>query len=177
MWQASVSFNLPVWAWRKQTRAIAEGKARAAAGVHGAEAVEQLLRQRVSERRTALETILETVKLYREGLLVQSQATTESTLSQYRVGRVTFASVLDANAGYVADQEGLLLALAEAIRLGIADREVSLAAAGGSLAAGGLGGGSVPGAGASAGGAGGAKGAGAAAAGGEAGGGASMSSM
>src|SRR5574341_952489 len=161
MWQANVSFNVPLWAWRKQARAIEEGKARASAGSYGAAAVEQVLRQRVSERRSALEALLETVKLYRDGLLVQSQATAESTIAQYRVGRVTFASVLEANAGYVADQEGLLLALADAILIGIADRELSLSGSG-SLGAAGLGGGQVPGAGSVAAGAGGPSGAGAA---------------
>jgi outer membrane protein TolC len=179
MWQANVSLNLPVWAWRKQARAVEESRARASAGSQGAAAVEQLLRLRVAERRSALAALLETVKLYREGLLVQSQATAESTLAQYRVGRVTFASVLDANAGYVADQEGLLLSLAEALRLGIADDEVSLATSGG-LAGGSLGGASVPGAGATGGG-GGSRAGGAPAAGGDGGGsggsGGAMSSM
>jgi outer membrane protein TolC len=177
MWQAGVSFNLPVWSWRKQWRAVEESEARAAAGAQGASAVEQVLRQRVEERRSALATLLETVKLYREGLLVQSQATAESTLAQYRVGRVTFASVLDANAGYVADEEGLLLAIADAVRLGIAAAEVSLAPGGGALAAGGLGGGAVPGAGAAGGGSSAGKGGAGAPAGAEAAGGASMSSM
>jgi outer membrane protein TolC len=179
MWQAGVSFNVPLWSWRKQWRAVEEGEARAAAGALGATTVEQLLRQRVSERTSALGTLLETVKLYREGLLVQSQATAESTLSQYRVGRLTFASVLEANAGYVGDQEGLLLALAEVQRLSIAAAEVSLVAGGGSSAGVGVGAGrgAVPGAGA-AGGGGGSKGgaAGAPSGGGEAGGGSSMSS-
>jgi cobalt-zinc-cadmium efflux system outer membrane protein len=176
MWQAGVSFNLPVWTWRKQGRAVAESEARASAGAAGAAAVEQLLRQRVAERASALATLLDTVKLYREGLLVQSRATADSTLSQYRVGRVTFASVLDANAGYVADEEGLLFALADAQRLAIAAAEVSLAPGGGS-APGSIGGAPVPGAGALGGLAGGgaaAKGGGEAAAGGGAGG-ASMS--
>jgi hypothetical protein len=156
---------------------VEESEARAAAGAQGASAVEQILRQRVEERRSALATLLETVKLYREGLLIQSQATAESTLAQYRVGRVTFASVLDANAGYVADQEGLLLAIADAVRLGIAATEVSLSPGGERAAASGLGGGAVPGAGAAGGGSGGGKGGASAPAGGEGSGGASMSSM
>jgi outer membrane protein TolC len=174
MWQAGVSFTVPVWAWRKQGRAIAESSARAAAGQASAAAIEQQLRLRLSERRSALGTLLDTVKLYREGLLVQSQATAESTLSQYRVGRVTFASVLDANAGYVADKEGLLLAIASAVRLGIADAEVSLAPGGGALASGGGRGGSIPGAGAAGGGPSGSKGGAEGAPAGGDGGGASM---
>ncbi|MGB8930352.1 MAG: TolC family protein, partial [Anaeromyxobacteraceae bacterium] len=143
MWQAGVSLNLPIWSWRKQWRAVAENEARAAAGALGASTVEQLLRLAVAERRSALATILETVTLYREGLLVQSEATAESTLAQYRVGRVTFASVLDANAGFVNDKEGLLLAIADALRIAISDAEVTLAGGGGSLATGGPGGASV----------------------------------
>jgi cobalt-zinc-cadmium efflux system outer membrane protein len=148
MWQAGVSFSLPVWTWRKQGRAVAESEARAAANTAGAETIVQVLRQRVAERASTLATILDTVALYREGLLVQSKATADSTLAQYRVGRVTFASVLDANAGYVSDEEGLLFALADAQRLAIATAEVSLDAGGGS-APGALGGAGVPGAGAS----------------------------
>lgn len=147
MWQAGVSFSLPVWTWRKQGRAVAESEARASAGASGAAAVEQVLRQRIAERASALATILDSVKLYREGLLVQSKATADSTLAQYRVGRVTFASVLDANAGYVSDEEGLLFALADAQRLAIAAAEVSLVPGAGS-AAGAIGGAAVPGAGA-----------------------------
>ena len=118
------------------------------------------------------------MKLYRDGLLVQSQATSESTLAQYRVGRVTFASVLDANAGYVADKEGLLLAIAE--RDPARDRR-----RGGEPRAGwrrsrrrrGAAVASVPGAGAAGGGSGGGSGSGGAAgapAGGDSGGGSSM---
>jgi outer membrane protein TolC len=177
MWQAGVSFNLPIWSWRKQWRAVEENEARAAAGALGATTVEQVLRLRVAERRSALATILETVKLYREGLLIQSEATAESTLAQYRVGRVTFASVLEANAGFVNDKEGLLLAIADVLRNAIANAEVSLAAGGGALATGGMGGASVPGAGATGGGSGGSKGGAASgAASGDAGGGGSMNS-
>ena len=47
-------------------------------------------------------------------------------LAQYGVGKVTFASVLDANAGYLSDEEDYLLALAEAQRIAIADAEITL---------------------------------------------------
>jgi cobalt-zinc-cadmium efflux system outer membrane protein len=130
MWTAGISIGLPVWSGRKQARAVAENEARAAADRQGAESVEQELRLRVAERRVALESLVETIGLYREGLLVQSQATTDSTLAQYRVGKVTFASVLDANAGYVNDEESYLIAIADARRIAIAADEVSLEAVG-----------------------------------------------
>jgi outer membrane protein TolC len=152
MWLAGISVGLPVWSSRKQNRAVAENRARAEASTRNAEAIEQILRLRVIERHTAYAAILETIRLFREGLLVQSRATAESTLAQYRVGRVTFASVLEANAGYINDEESYLGAVAEAQRIAIAAAEVSLdpvaiAGAGAAMATGG-----VPGAGASGGG-------------------------
>jgi cobalt-zinc-cadmium efflux system outer membrane protein len=143
MWLAGISIGLPVWSYRKQGRAVAENRARAEAGTRSAETVEQVLRLRVAERAAALGAIRDTVRLYREGLLVQSRATAESTLAQYRVGKVTFASVLDANAGYIADEESFLTAIAEATRLAIGAAEVSLdpvtvAGASGAMATGGM---------------------------------------
>lgn len=143
MWQAGISLNLPVWSYRKQGRAVAESEARAEADARSAEAIEQLLRLRVAERRAAYSSLLETIRLFREGLLVQSRATAESTLAQYRVGKVTFASVLEANAGYIADEESFLAAVADAQRIAIAASEVSLdpvviAGAGGAMAGAGM---------------------------------------
>lgn len=145
MWQAGISVGLPVWSFRKQGRAVAESAARAEAETLGAEAVEQVLRLRVAERRSALATLLDTIRLFREGLLVQSQATADSTLAQYRVGKVTFASVLEANVGYVNDEDGFLAALADAQRLAIAGDEVSLYPVAVPGAGGALGGGGMPG--------------------------------
>jgi outer membrane protein, heavy metal efflux system len=159
MWQAGVSVGLPVWSYRKQNRAVAESEARAQAGVSAAEAIEQVLRLRVAERRVAYAAVADTARLYREGLLVQSRATADSTLAQYRVGRVTFASVLEANAGYIADEDGFLGAVADAQRIAIGEAELSLDPVGVSGAGGVMATGGMPGAGAAGGGAGGGAGA------------------
>jgi outer membrane protein TolC len=147
MWLAEVSIGLPLWS--RRSRGVAEREARAEAGALAADAVEQVVSLRAAERRSALESLTGTLEIYRGGLLVQSKATAESTLNQYRVGRVTFASVLEANAGYIGDEDAYLLVAADAHRLAIAATEVSLepAAAGG---AGALGGNGMPGAGATA---------------------------
>lgn len=143
MWLVGFSIGLPVWSSRKQSRAVAENEAREDASKRSAETIEQVLRLRTAERRAAYEALLESVRIFREGLLVQSLATAESTLAQYRVGRVTFASVLEANAGYIGDEESHLTAVAEAERIAIATNEVSLdpvgiAGAGGAMASGGM---------------------------------------
>jgi outer membrane protein TolC len=146
MWLLSVGITLPVYG--RQSHAVEEGLARERAGAEGEEAVLQLLRLRVEERRTLLASLLSVNQLYRGGLLVQSEATVASTTAQYRVGRVTFASVLEALAGYLADVDGFLQSIADAQRVAIAQREISLETAGG--AGGAIRGGGFPGAGATA---------------------------
>ena len=126
MWSVGFSMGLPVWMDRKQGRAVLEDTERAVAESEGAAELEHLLRLRVAERRSAHAALVETIRIYRTGLLVRSQATVDSTLSQYRVGRLPFVSVLEANAGYIDDEDGYLVALAAAQRLAIAAREVSL---------------------------------------------------
>jgi outer membrane protein TolC len=148
MWQAGISIGLPIWSHRKQRRAVAEGEARAEADARGADAIEQVLRLRVAERRTAYAALLETLRIFREGLLVQSRATAQSTLAQYRVGKVTFASVLEANAGYVGDEESYLATVADAQRVAIAAAEVSLDPGGILGGSGAMSTGAIPGAGA-----------------------------
>lgn len=134
MWQASVSFPIPIWSGSKQSRAVAERAAAAEAERASAEAVREILRLRTAERRTTLDAVLATLRLFQGGLLVQSLATVDSTLAQFRVGRVTFASVLEAIAGYVADEDAYLASAAEAQRLAIAGFEVSLEPIGPALA-------------------------------------------
>ena len=151
MWSAGLSVSLPIFSGSKQWRAVAESEARAVAGEGGAETVLQVLRLRVEERLALLASLLDSARLYRDGLIIQSQATADSTLSQYRVGRVTFASVLEAIAGVISDEDGYLQTVAAAQRVAIAADEVSLDSTGG--AAGTLSSGPVPGAGAVGGGA------------------------
>lgn len=126
MWRAGLSIGLPVWSRRKQLPVVHESHARKAAAHFAVAEIEDLLRLRLAERRTALHTLTRTLELYRAGLLVQSEATAEATLAQYRVGAVPFTAVLDASAGYLADEEEYLLTLADAQRVAIAEAELSL---------------------------------------------------
>jgi len=151
MWLLNVSAPIPVFPTKRQEPAIAEARTRREAALAEIASLEQLLRLRVSERRSVLEALLDSLRIYREGLLVQSQVTADSTVAQYAVGKVTFASVLEANAGLISDREGYLEMVAAALRIPIASDEVSLdpvdaagAAGGGSTAmpgAGAMGGG------------------------------------
>jgi outer membrane protein, heavy metal efflux system len=131
MWQANVSFSIPLWSGSKQSHAVTENELRGTAAARGTEAVRQLLRERLLERRALLEALIETNRLYRSGLLVQSEATVTSTTAQYRVGRIAFASVLEAITGYIADTDAFYQSVAATQRLDIAQRELSLEPAAG----------------------------------------------
>lgn len=126
MWQVGFSIGLPVWAGRKQGQAVVESEHRAISQAQAAEVVLQILRLRTHERLTVLTALVRTNRRYRDGLLTLSEAATRSALAQYETGQLPFASVLEALAGYVADRGSFLAAIADAQRVAIAQREVSL---------------------------------------------------
>ena len=143
MWTVSLGVSLPVWAGSKQLPAIDEKKSRAGAEQAGELAVRQTLALRTRQRLSLLESALETVSLYRSGLLVQSEATVDSAVAQYQVGKVPFASVLEAINGLLADRSSYLAAIARSLQLAIDQQALSLdppAGAGGGISVAGMGG-------------------------------------
>jgi cobalt-zinc-cadmium efflux system outer membrane protein len=126
MWSLGVTVGLPIFAGRKQERAVDENQQRQIGEAQGGEALRQILRLRTHQRLSTLASLNRTNQLYRSQILVLSAATTRSTLSQYEVGRVSFASVLEALSGYISDRASFLGSLAEAQLLAIAHQEVSL---------------------------------------------------
>jgi outer membrane protein, heavy metal efflux system len=123
-----LTFGAPVPLFGERDHAVAENRARGSAAEQEVRVIEQVLRWRTAERRSAFLALRKMVDIYQQGLLIQSQATAESTLAQYQVGKVSFASVLEANAGFIADQEGYLETIAAAYRVLNAQVELSLAA-------------------------------------------------
>lgn len=148
MWQVGFSVSLPVWSRQKQQRAVSEQEIRRRASGSEAEGVQNLLTQRIRERNAQLEAALETIRLYREGLLVQSEASFQAALAQYEAGRAPFLSVLEALNGWIADRGGYLQAIAQAQAIQIAQEELNLAGTPGitaqGLSAGGMGMGGYP---------------------------------
>lgn len=126
MWQAGVSIALPLWAGGRASRAIREYRLRGDAARSGAEVIRRVLRERLEERRAMHVALLETNRLFRTGLLVQSEATVSSAIAQYQVGRIPFASVLEALSGYLSDLDGYYQSVAAIQRIDIAQRELSL---------------------------------------------------
>jgi outer membrane protein TolC len=126
MWQVGVGIPLPLWGGRKQSNLVAENEHRAAAAGQSAESIRQVLALRTRERLALLKATLEINERYRSGLLALSGATARSTLSQYQVGRVPFTAVLEALGSLVADRVSYLGSSADAQRIAIAQRALSL---------------------------------------------------
>jgi len=127
MWQVGVSISLPLWSKQKQQRAVTEQELRRRAQGAEAESLRNLLGQRIQERAAQLAATLETLRLYREGLLVQGEASFQASLAQYESGRAPFLGVLEALNGWIADQGGYLQALAQGLAIQIAQEEFNLA--------------------------------------------------
>lgn len=126
MWLLALAGPVPVFG--QQSHAVAENRAWGSAAQKQVATIEQVLRWRSEERRGAFVALRKMADIYQQSLLIQSRATADSTLAQYQVGKVSFASVLEANAGLIADQEGYLETIAAAYRILIAQAELSLAA-------------------------------------------------
>jgi outer membrane protein TolC len=138
MWQVGVSISLPIYGRHKQQRAVAEHEHHRRGQGAEVDSVRTLLRQRTEERSIQIQTLRRTRDLYRDGLLVQSEATFKAALAQYESGRAPFLGALEALNGWVGDQGAYLQTLAQLQAQHIALREAALAPTapinGGSLA-------------------------------------------
>lgn len=112
MWLAAVAAPIPVFFASKQSHDVAASAQRKVSQQDAQDAVVETLGLRVVQRQAVVAGALATVGIYERGLLAHSEAVVESTRSQYRVGNVGLAAVLEANAAYLADAEGYIRAQA-----------------------------------------------------------------
>ena len=113
MWQVGVSISLPIYGRQKQQRAVAEHEHHRAGQGAEVESVRTLLRQRTEERSLQIQSLRRSRDLYKEGLLVQSEASFQAALAQYEAGRTPFLGALEALNGWVGDQGAFLQTLAQ----------------------------------------------------------------
>jgi len=142
MWQVGVSISLPIYGRHKQQRAVAEHEHHRQGQGAEVESVRTLLRLRTEERTLQIQLLRRTRDLYRDGLLVQSEASFRAAMAQVEAGRGAFLSALEALNGWIGDQGAHLQTLAQLQAQHIALREAALGATvpinGGSLASAGL---------------------------------------
>ncbi|MFZ1376543.1 MAG: TolC family protein [Geothrix sp.] len=142
MWQVGVSISLPIYGRHKQQRAVAEHEHHRQGQGAEVESVRTLLRLRTEERTLQIQLLRRTRDLYRDGLLVQSEASFRAAMAQVEAGRGAFLSALEALNGWIGDQGAHLQTLAQLQAQHIALREAALGPTvpinGGSLASVGL---------------------------------------
>ena len=126
MWTFNVGITLPIWSRNKQQRAVAEQEFRRKAQGSQIEGLGHLLKERIHERAARLDAALAVLRLYQEGLLVQSEGVFKASLTQYETGKAPFLAVLEALNGWIADQSGLLQAQAQTQAITIAQEELTL---------------------------------------------------
>jgi outer membrane protein TolC len=126
MWQVGVSISLPIYGRSKQQRAVAEHEHHRQGQDAEVQSVRTLLRQRTAERQIQIQSLRRTRDLYREGLLVQSEANFKAALAQYEGGRGSFLGALEALNGWVGDQGAFLQTLVQLQAQHIALREATL---------------------------------------------------
>ncbi len=127
MWTVTLGVPLPIFAGTKQSRAVAEADATIDATSRSVETVEQLLRLRTAQRLSYWRALRKVWQSYQERLLADAEATATATLTQYRIGKVPFASVLEATSATIGLVDASYAVLVDAWKLAIAQDESSLA--------------------------------------------------
>lgn len=127
MWTVTIGVPLPVFAATKQSRAVAEAEAMLTSTQRSADALEQILRLRTAQRLAYWRTLSAVWRSYQERLLAEAEAVAASTLTQYRIGKVPFASVLEATSATIELTDASYSVLGDGWMLAIAQDESSLA--------------------------------------------------
>ncbi len=99
MYNASVSFNLPLQRERRHAMVAESVAAQRMAGEEW-HVARNNIRQAIAELLAQLERDRKMASLYREGLLPQAGAALESSLSAYRAGKGEFMQVLDSRMAF-----------------------------------------------------------------------------
>ncbi|MBL8934691.1 MAG: TolC family protein [Archangium sp.] len=122
MWTVSVGAPVPVVGLGRRQHALEEARAMVSAAERRLEALTQQLDLATTRRQAELESLLQRHQLL-TGLARDAESTTDAVLSQYRIGKTPFTSVLEANAARLSIADELLQVEADAWRLHIAHDE------------------------------------------------------
>ncbi len=103
--------RLPVWAWRKQNRLADAARADSTAAAAEFHDTEAQLRREVVETAAQVEASRRRLELLVDRILPAAQATVESVLRSYQVGRAEFLTLLSVeDARYRAELEAVAVA-------------------------------------------------------------------
>ncbi|MGH7321620.1 MAG: TolC family protein, partial [Candidatus Rokuibacteriota bacterium] len=88
------TLSLPIYAGRKQKKAIEEAAADLGSVQSAADAARSAVRYAVTDAYLMASTAERLVRLYDEGILKQSRLSLDSAIAQYQVGRVDFLTLI-----------------------------------------------------------------------------------
>ncbi len=103
---AFVGVQLPIWAWRKQSRLADAARADSAGAAAELQDTELRLLRDITETASRAEAARQRLLLLVDGVLPTAQGTVESVLRSYEVGRAEFRTLLSVeDASYRAELE------------------------------------------------------------------------
>jgi len=118
-YMATLGIKIPLYFWRKQTPAIEQAALEKESSRAQTYAIKLSVMSLVQNQWIAIQTTERVLKLYRDGLIPQAEATLKSALATYRVGKVDFQTVLSAEID--------VLRLRQQYDRAIADHEIAAA--------------------------------------------------
>jgi cobalt-zinc-cadmium efflux system outer membrane protein len=118
-YMATVGLKIPLYFWRKQTPAVEQAaleKESSRAQIHAAKLS---VTSQIENQWIAIQSMNRVVRIYTNGLIPQAQATLESAVATYRVGKVDFQTLLSAEVD--------VLRLKQQYYRAVADHEIAVA--------------------------------------------------
>jgi outer membrane protein TolC len=104
MWALNVGIVVPAYAGRKQKQAVAESEARLRSEQARAEAVDLSVRAGIERSLAELAAALRESEAYTSGVLAVDRLAAESSLANYKTGKVPFVAVLEAHNALYRDR-------------------------------------------------------------------------
>jgi cobalt-zinc-cadmium efflux system outer membrane protein len=92
---ASVSFKIPLWYKKKESRKVAEEEANLRKATEQYNAMKNTVSFQIKDILTEIEKYNRRIELFHSGIIPQSRASLESALSGYKVNSVDFLTLID----------------------------------------------------------------------------------
>jgi outer membrane protein TolC len=118
-YMATLGIKIPLYFWRKQTPALEQAALEKESAQAQTYATKLSVLSQTQNQWIAIQTSQRVIKIYRDGLIPQAEATLKSALATYRVGKVDFQTLLSA--------EIELLRLRQQYYRMVADHEIAIA--------------------------------------------------
>jgi outer membrane protein TolC len=95
VWEITLGVKVPLYFWRKQRFGVEEAVSQLHAAKEDYTSTKQNLLFEVKDKYLTAKTSENLLKLYKEGIIPQSNLSLESAISAYQVGKVDFLTLLD----------------------------------------------------------------------------------